>query len=123
MTLKSFWNVNDGAVRFDLEVHLSEHEDGLSGPFIYNTDLFDAATIRRMIGHFETLLEEAVANPDRRIATLPYLTAAERRQLLTMSAETQAGALSREAFPPLDELSDEEVSALLNKLLTNQNEQ
>ena len=48
----------------------------------YNTDLFDAATITRLLGHFQTLLEGIVADPEQRLSALPLLTAAERQQLL-----------------------------------------
>jgi len=33
----------------------------------YSTDLFDAGAIERMAGHFRTLLEAAVSEPDRRV--------------------------------------------------------
>jgi amino acid adenylation domain-containing protein len=66
---------------FDLTLSVSEGADGLAGTFEYNVDLFDAATIRRMIGHFTELLAAAVAQPDTRIGALPLLTAAERAQL------------------------------------------
>ena len=48
----------------------------------YNTDLFEAATITRMLGHFRTLLEAVVANPEKRLSDLPLLSETERRQLL-----------------------------------------
>src|SRR5947199_4739406 len=48
----------------------------------YNTDLFDASTIGRMLGHFQRVLEGVAADPDRRLADLPLLTEAERYQLL-----------------------------------------
>ena len=35
-----------------------------------------------MVGHFNTLLEAAAANPDQRLSDLPLLTDAERQQLL-----------------------------------------
>jgi amino acid adenylation domain-containing protein len=50
--------------------------------FKYEPQRFDAATINRMIGHFQTLLEGMVANPKQRISALPWLTQAERHQLL-----------------------------------------
>jgi non-ribosomal peptide synthetase component F len=90
--------------RFDLEFHLWEatndfrslwgerwkHSKGLRGVVVYNTDLFDEATITRMVGHFETLLEGIVANPQARIADLPLLSQAERHQLLVEWNNTQA---------------------------------
>jgi amino acid adenylation domain-containing protein len=69
--------------RFDLEIHLWDESEGLRVWFIYNTDLFDAETIQRMLGHFQNLLKAIVADPEFQIAHLPILTHMERRQLLT----------------------------------------
>ena len=71
-----------GTAKFDLMLELEESAEGITGSFEYNTDLFDEATVERMIGHFQTLLEGIVANPDGQIAGLPLLTDAERHQLL-----------------------------------------
>lgn len=54
----------------------------LASAFLYSPDLFDAATVQRMIGHLQTLLQGIVANPLQTIATLPLLTPVERQQLL-----------------------------------------
>ncbi len=68
--------------RFDLEVYLQETADGLRGVFVYNTDLFDRATIERMAGHYQMMLEGVASNPDFRLSELPLLTEAERHKLL-----------------------------------------
>jgi amino acid adenylation domain-containing protein len=70
------------ATHFDLSLSLSESQIGLSGMLEYSTDIFEATTIRRLIGHFQTLLEGIVADPLRRIAALPILSAVEQQQLL-----------------------------------------
>ena len=57
---------------------------------IYSADLFDEATITRMIEHFQTLLERIVTNPEQRIANLQYLSAKERDHLLVECNNTQA---------------------------------
>ncbi|MBE9037111.1 type I polyketide synthase, partial [aff. Roholtiella sp. LEGE 12411] len=67
---------------FDLTLTLENTAEGLVGSWEYNSDLFDAATITRMMGHFQTLLEGIVAHPEQRIGELPMLTAPERQQLL-----------------------------------------
>ncbi len=67
--------------RFDLEFHLWIVPEGLTGPLLYNTDLFERATIERMLAHFHTLLEGIVANPDTPLSELPLLTSAERMQV------------------------------------------
>ncbi|KAB8317793.1 amino acid adenylation domain-containing protein [Tolypothrix campylonemoides VB511288] len=68
--------------RFDLTLSITETEQGLQGLWEYNTDLFDACTISRMSGHFQTLLSGIIANPQQHISELPLLTAAERHQLV-----------------------------------------
>ncbi|MBD2083577.1 non-ribosomal peptide synthetase [Trichocoleus sp. ST-U3] len=68
--------------RFDLVLNLSQEAGGLTGVFEYNKELFNASTVQRMAGHFQTLLESIVANSDRSISTLPFLTQPERHQLL-----------------------------------------
>ncbi|MBC8449436.1 MAG: amino acid adenylation domain-containing protein, partial [Chloroflexi bacterium] len=78
----SAFELGAGTTKFDLTLSLIEGEDGLTALFAYNTDLFDAATIERMAGHFQTLLESALADPDQRLATLPILRPAERQQIL-----------------------------------------
>ena len=72
----------NGIVAFDLILDICEKNAGLSCLFEYNTDLFEAATIERMAGHFETLLKGIIANPEQPICQLPLLTEAEQHQLL-----------------------------------------
>lgn len=74
---------------FDLTLSLVNTEQRLIGFFEYNTDLFDATTITRMSGHFQTLLIGVAANPDRCLCDLPLLTKAERHQLLVEWNDTQ----------------------------------
>jgi amino acid adenylation domain-containing protein len=66
-----------GAAKFDLYLELDERPDGMIGRFLYSTELFDAATIRRMIGHWLTMLAGIVADPDARLGDLPMLTPGE----------------------------------------------
>ncbi|MEH2216963.1 MAG: amino acid adenylation domain-containing protein [Nostoc sp.] len=81
---------HNGTAKFDLFLELFETPDGISGWFEYSTDLFDAATISRIGGHFQTLVAGIVAHPDRKVADLPLLTATERQQLLVGWNQTQA---------------------------------
>ncbi|NOK12149.1 AMP-binding protein, partial [Corallococcus exercitus] len=66
--------------KFELTLSLSDTPEGFSGSIEYNTDLFDAGTVERMAGHLEVLLEAIAKNPDAKVAQLPLLTEAERRQ-------------------------------------------
>jgi amino acid adenylation domain-containing protein len=74
--------VDTGTAKFDLYLELDETPEGLVGRVEYSTDLFEAATITRMIGHFQTLLAGIIANPHQLLSQLPILTEAERYQLL-----------------------------------------
>ncbi|MFP2903697.1 amino acid adenylation domain-containing protein, partial [Pyxidicoccus sp. 3LFB2] len=74
--------VDNATARFDLGLLLTETADGLRGVIEYSTDLFEASTVARLVGHLRTLLEAAVATPDRPLATLPLLSSGERQQLL-----------------------------------------
>src|SRR5262249_7202220 len=66
-----------GTAKFDLTLALVETKQGLVGNLEYNTDLFEAATVRRLLGHFRNLLEAAADDPGRRLSELPLLSAAE----------------------------------------------
>jgi amino acid adenylation domain-containing protein len=68
--------------KFDLSISATEHGGGIGVTIEYATDLFDAATIERMAGHWRVLLEGIVADPERRVSHLPLLTAGERERLL-----------------------------------------
>ena len=72
-----------GTAAYDLLVSALELEtEELTGFFEYSTDLFDATTIRRFVGSFQTLLTAAAANPAARLADLPLMNELERRQVL-----------------------------------------
>ena len=71
-----------GTSKFDLTLFISETEDGLEGLMEYSTDVFEAATIRRLCEHYGTLLEAIARDPDQSISALPMLTDAECQQLL-----------------------------------------
>lgn len=77
-----FGYIYHGKTKYDLTLVLREQDNGLGMVFDYNAEMFDASTIERMLGHFKTLLEGIVANPDRPIAELPLLTPPEQNQLL-----------------------------------------
>ncbi|HLJ34911.1 MAG TPA: amino acid adenylation domain-containing protein, partial [Ktedonobacteraceae bacterium] len=81
LSLETF-GVESNTAKFDLTLGVRETSSGLRCFAEYNTDLFDEATIARMAGHFQTLLENCTANPQVRLADLPLLTPAERRQVL-----------------------------------------
>ncbi|MEU3722491.1 amino acid adenylation domain-containing protein [Streptomyces sp. NPDC031705] len=77
--------------RFDLTVHLEEQGDGsLRGSLEYATALFDAATARRITGHYTRLLGAVAASPGSRVSELDIFDAHERALLLDGPAEPLA---------------------------------
>jgi len=74
--------VETGIARFDLHLFIEEVNGYLKGYFDYDSNLFHAATIECMVGHFQTLLEGIIGNPEQLISELPLLTDAEKHQLL-----------------------------------------
>ncbi len=67
---------------FDLVMSVHENEQGIHLSLDYRADLYEEATIARLLQHFQTLLEGVVADPDRAISQVPMLSEAERCQLL-----------------------------------------
>ena len=68
--------------QFDLSLGLVDRGDTLVGAFKYNTDLFDAATMRQLAGHYRQLLLAIVEQPQASIGALPLLSTSERIELL-----------------------------------------
>lgn len=73
---------------FDLTLGVRDKEKDPTILFEYSTDLFDDATIARMMSHFETLLEGILSDPDQRLAGLPLLSQPETTALLEGWNET-----------------------------------
>ncbi|MCP4659155.1 MAG: AMP-binding protein, partial [bacterium] len=95
--------------KFDLTLGLIEDPGGLGGAVEYNTELFDATTIRRLVGHLEHLLEGAVAGPEKRLSELPWLAAAEARQLLVEWNDTASDYPGELSIARLFELRAEQL--------------
>ncbi|MBD2309017.1 amino acid adenylation domain-containing protein [Chroococcidiopsis sp. FACHB-1243] len=85
----SFLEIPIATANFDLSLSMRETQQGLLAKFEYNKNLFDAATITRMAGHFQTLLWAIVGDREPSISELPLLTEAERHQLLVEWNRTQ----------------------------------
>lgn len=82
--------VDSGTAMLDILLSITEFDHRMMGFLEYNTDLFDEATITRLINNFETLLESIVANPDQQISELSLLTEKELKQLLVEWNDTRS---------------------------------
>src|SRR5262249_47894955 len=78
--------IDTGTSKFDLTLTLREGNSGCAACLEYNTDLFDAATVTRAAGHWLTLLQSAISNPQQRISTISLLTDQERRAMAKWNA-------------------------------------
>jgi amino acid adenylation domain-containing protein len=74
--------------RFDLSLLLSAHAQGIGGVLEYSADLFERGTVRRMAEHLERVLEQAAADPDRRLARLELMSRTERERVLAWNRTT-----------------------------------
>ena len=98
--------VGTGTAKFDITVIMAESPQGLDGWIEYSTDLFDPATIERLILHYGTVLEAITSHLDQPLATFPILPPDEYRQIMVTWNDTDA------AYPsdvPLHQLVEEQV--------------
>jgi amino acid adenylation domain-containing protein len=84
-----FLAVDTATSKLDLTMVVEAAQGDLQVSATYCRDLFDRATISRLLRHFRNLLEGATAGPGTRLSALSLLTPAERFQLL--SEWNQAG--------------------------------
>jgi acyl carrier protein len=67
---------------FDLTLNLAESDAGLAGRLVYARDLFDDGTMSRMAAQLVTVIEQVVADPDRKVKGLALIDETESRQLV-----------------------------------------
>jgi amino acid adenylation domain-containing protein len=97
----------------DLYLNMVETAQGLIGAIEYRFELFEAATIQRLAGHFQTLLESIVATPDVPLADLPMLTAAEQQQLIVEWNRTEVTNKSDSSLQQLFEMQAERTPGVV----------
>jgi len=85
--------IDCGVSPTELCIELNECPEGIAGKIAYRSDLWDAGSIDRMAESYLLLLEGALADPDRKVKTLPVVSDADRRRILT-GWSSSAGAAS-----------------------------
>jgi len=95
--------VEEGRAQFDLSLALMESGDDMLARLEYSSDLFDAATAERMLGHFGVLVAAALAAPRARLSSLSLLSEAERRELLVTWNDTRMDFPGELTLPELFE--------------------
>ncbi|MDH5548231.1 MAG: amino acid adenylation domain-containing protein, partial [Gammaproteobacteria bacterium] len=75
-------------IKFELELHIAETSNGLSGVFQYTTDLFEVETIERFVTSFQFLLRQIAERPDTRLSELAVIDTTQQQRLLVEYNDT-----------------------------------
>jgi non-ribosomal peptide synthetase component F len=75
-----FVDTGSPSATFDLTLHVEDTPQGITGELLYSTDLFDAATMARLLAHYEMLLASAAARPDLRLSELKQILSEDDAQ-------------------------------------------
>jgi len=105
-----------GTSQFDLTLFVGQTPEGFSGGVEYNTDLFDAGTMDRLLEHYRHLLAAAAADPEIRLADIPVPP-------LTETPQAWVDAGTAEARPEaLVDARRDRLASRLSKLSAAQRE-
>jgi non-ribosomal peptide synthetase component F/thioesterase domain-containing protein len=77
LAIRPIRSVSPGTT-FEFTMGIVERAEGIRLQMEYNTELLENATVRRMLRHFEALLEAALENLDTPVSELALLTDEER---------------------------------------------
>ena len=110
-------------INFDLDLNIVEQDSELRLECDYNADLFEASTIQRLLGHYQTLLEGIVADPLLPLNSLSLLTESEHKQLVvewnpTTSSIPSVGCVHELFEAQVEKSSDAVAIAHEDKQLT-----
>jgi hypothetical protein len=72
-------DIHNGSTKFDINLELDDHPDGIEGRLIYNCDLFEPSTIERMIEDWYAIVAVVVTDPSRRISEVAAAAQARAR--------------------------------------------
>jgi amino acid adenylation domain-containing protein len=102
--------------KFDLMLTLTEEKEAVVGDLSFSGDLFEESTIKRMVGHFERALAEAVRNENQNINDLELLSELEQKQIVLewnqTSAEYPMVSSIQQLFEEQVEISPESVAVV-----------
>ncbi|MGA3172785.1 MAG: amino acid adenylation domain-containing protein [Chthoniobacteraceae bacterium] len=74
--------VEESKAKFELMLHLRDVGGAVKAALVYDKALFNPVMVRRIAGHYETLLAGMAAQPDTRINSLPLVLPRERDRIL-----------------------------------------
>ncbi|SCE50638.1 amino acid adenylation domain-containing protein, partial [Streptomyces sp. Termitarium-T10T-6] len=95
-------SADPGVAKLDLQVTLAERPDGggINGMLIYQTSLFDRATVQALADRYVTLLAALVARPELPVHRAAVLSAPQRAHVLAASTGEER-PLSEQPLPVL----------------------
>lgn len=99
--------IEEQTAQFELMLMAEEMEDSISFSLKYNTDLYDPASMERLVRHFETLLVGIITDPDAHISELPLSSPDEIRELTLQWSEVEH---RRDPGAAVTELFSEQVN-------------
>jgi amino acid adenylation domain-containing protein len=105
----SLQSMNNSMIPVDLALFVQASAHEISGKIEYNSDLFKAKTIARMVGHLEKLVEGIVEGTGQLLDALPLLTDAEWKQQIVEWNATQTSYPQHQCFHELFEAVVEQV--------------
>ncbi len=91
------------SAKFELTLAMAERGDEIQGELEYATELYDGWRMRRLLEHFERVLEGMAANEQSRVMELPLLSRQEYKQLVVDWNDTAADYTKENCFHDLFE--------------------
>lgn len=90
--------------RFDISIVITDTGSSLRASVEYSSEMFDSWRMEAMLGHLETVLRTAVADPSQRLSQIPIVAGAEVEQLLSAGRGEVVGISQQwQTSPPIDQ--------------------
>ena len=106
------YSVSHVTETFDLSLYMSETQTEIEAYWEYNSDLFEQQTVERMACHLQTLLENIVEQPEKRLSELSVLSQSEQNQILVEWNLSQLEVPSECVHQLFAQLADETPDAV-----------
>src|SRR6185437_14323270 len=72
----------DVTTRFDLDCHIYDYGDVLSGRMIYDVNLYDRVVVRQLTEAYQQVLRAVVSRPDQPVRRMELLAPAQRDMIV-----------------------------------------
>jgi amino acid adenylation domain-containing protein len=93
--------IGGAAMNFDLNLEARELAGEVQLRLAYKTELFDAATLRRWLGHLQTLLAAGMTRPEQALGEISMLPAGEHHHLTREWNDTARRPASAALLPEM----------------------